>query len=310
MTDTLGSIDARSVSRRLRDGSGLRLQIGPFVVEVGALPPDVAASLRALYADYPLASSDAFVDFRVGVRRRAAPGRPWTRQVVFGVEGQEPFNPLPGDQGFPLLEWGLNWCVYSMCHQYLILHAAVLERAGRALVLPAPSGSGKSTLCAGLLFHGWRLLSDELALIDPHDGRIVPVPRPVSLKNASIEAMRRFAPTIRFDSRVEDTAKGIVAHFAAPAASVAAAAVPARPGWVVVPRFVAGAPARLQPIEKAHAFMSLVENAFNYDVFGVEGFELLAALVDRCETYEFEYGDLAEAVAVFARLADGPAAAA
>jgi hypothetical protein len=43
----------------------------------------------------------------------------------------------------------------------------VLERGGRALLLPAPSGSGKSTLCAGLAFNGWRLLSDELALLDP-----------------------------------------------------------------------------------------------------------------------------------------------
>ena len=66
--------------------------------------------------------------------------------------------------------------------RYLIIHAAVVERNGFALLLPAPPGSGKSTLCAGLIHHGWRLLSDELALIDPETATLQAIPRPVSLK--------------------------------------------------------------------------------------------------------------------------------
>ena len=46
------------------------------------------------------------------------------------------------------------------------LHAAALERDGRTLLLVAESGGGKSTLTWGLLHHGLRYASDELAPID------------------------------------------------------------------------------------------------------------------------------------------------
>lgn len=305
MTQLLRTLGRRQVHARLRASGGLRLQMGPFVASVRSPLSEVAEAVSVLYADYPLASDDQFTDFHVAVKRPGGWRSLWKPQVVFELEGQEPFNPLPGDQGFPLLEWGLNWCVYGMCHQYLILHAAVLERGGRALILPAPSGSGKSTLCAGLLFRGWRLLSDELALICPREGDLVPNPRPVSLKNASIQVLSDFAPQVRFGSQVEETSKGIVAHFAAPTLAVHAASQRAAPHWIVMPRYKAAAPARLLPMERSRAFMQLVENAFNYAVFGAEGFHLLGSLVDRCQCYSFEYSSLEEAAELFDRLAEG-----
>jgi len=307
MTTLLQSLGADATRRALRSPGGLLLQMGPFVARLATRIPAVSTAIETLYAAYPVASADTFVDFDVGVHRPASWRHWWQPQVVFSFEGQEPFNPLPGGQGFPLLEWGLNWCVYGICHQYLILHAAVLERNGRALVLPAPSGSGKSTLCSALLFSGWRLLSDELTLICPKQGHIVPNPRPVSLKNDSIDVIRRFAPQMRLGSTVRDTVKGVVAHFAAPPDAVRAAHQPATPGWIVLPKYVAGSPARLEPIERARAFMQLVENAFNYDLFGAEGFNLVGSVIDRSACFSFEYSDVHEAAALFARLADGQA---
>lgn len=302
---TLASLSPSSLQARLASEAGLALRTGPFSARIRTRLPDVAAAIAKLYAHYPLLGADDFVDFHVGVRRPWGLRRFWQPQVVFELDGEAPFNPLPGDQGFPLLEWGLNWCVYGLCHQYLILHAAVLERNGRALVLPAPSGSGKSTLCAGLLLSGWRLLSDELTLICPRSGQIVPIPRPVSLKNQSIDVIQAFAPQLRFGSRVRETSKGVVAHFAAPAEALARSGQLAQPGWVVLPRYVPDLPATLEPLERSRTFMRLVENAFNYDVFGAEGFQMLGTLVSQSDCYSFEYGHLAEAVALFDRLADG-----
>ena len=77
--------------------------------------------------------------------------------------------------------------------------------------MPGAPGAGKSTLTAGLIYRGWRLLSDELALIRRSDGQIVPLARPVNLKNESIALMQRFAPSAVFSAPAHDTAKGTVA---------------------------------------------------------------------------------------------------
>jgi HprK-related kinase A len=307
MPATVDRLAPAAVRAALGSDQGLRIQTGPFVAAVRTSLPEVAESIVQLYANYPLATPQTFTDFHVSIKRPGGVGKLrnwWKPQVSFELDNNEPFNPLPGDQGFPLLEWGLNWCVYGMCNQYLILHAAVLERGGRALILPAPSGSGKSTLCAGLLFHGWRLLSDELAMICPRTGQLIANPRPVSLKNASIDVISRLVPELRFGSRVQETVKGVVAHFAAPREAVQRASETALPGWVVFPRYVAGAALALKPMERARTLLQLAQNAFNYDIFGAEGFDMLATLADRSDCYSFEYSDLYEAIALFTALAD------
>jgi len=305
MSGSLDTLPHGECSRRLAKPDGLLLRTGPFVVRMHTRLPDVAKAVETLYAGYSMVDPGHFVDFDVAVGRPRGLRRYWKPQVEFEFNGQVPFNPLPGDQGFPLLEWGLNWCVYGLCHQYLNLHAAVLERNGRALILPAPSGSGKSTLCAGLLFKGWRLLSDELALIDPQDGSLVPIPRPVSLKNESIQVIKDFAPEVRFGSKVEETSKGIVAHFRPPQDAVRLASERAPPAWVVLPKFKHDQPATLRRLDRSRAFMSLVENAFNYAVHGAEGFNLLGSVIDRSHCFALEYGHLGEATDLFTRLADG-----
>ena len=300
---TLSTLSDAALRQRLH-GDGLRLRTGPLVLCISSPVPDVARGLRALYAEHSIAGPDTFADFHVSVEP-ARGLRRWLRpQLVFKVDGDDAFAPLPGDQGLPMLEWGMNWCVTTLCHRYLILHAAVLERNGRALVMPAPSGSGKSTLCAALLFRGWRLLSDELALIDPASSALVPMPRAVSLKNASISVLRAFtAGAVRYGSEVHDTVKGTVAHFAAPRASVLRAAETALPGWIVLPRYQAGAATSLQPLARGRCLMALIENAFNYNLHQLAGFNALTDLVRRSDCYGFTYENLDQAVAVFDQLA-------
>ena len=302
----VSDVSPRTLRHRLH-GAGLRLRTGPVVTNIRSQLDAVAAGIALHYAAHAVEDAAGFADFHVSVERPRNLRRWIQPQVLFRFDGNATFLPLPGDQGFPMLEWGLNWCVSNHLHHYLIVHAAVLERGGRALILPAPSGSGKSTLCAGLLYHGWRLMSDELALIDPRSGRVVPLPRPVSLKNASIDVIRKFAPEATFGPVVRETLKGSVAHLKPPLDAVLRGAEPALPAWVVLPRFVADSPARLEPLPKARAFMRLVDNAFNYNVHGRSGFDTLAQLIDRCNCYEFSYSRLEDAMAIFANL-DEPAA--
>jgi HprK-related kinase A len=288
--------------RRSLAGKGLRLRTGPVTVNVRSPLDAVVRGIALHYAQHPVESGAGFADFHVSVERPRGVRRWYRPQVLFRIDGDAPFAPLPGDQGFPLLEWGLNWCFSSHLHRYLILHAAVIERDGMAAIFPAPPGSGKSTLCAGLTFSGWRLLSDELAVIDPNTGELLPVPRPISLKNASIDALGRFAPSAVIGPAVHETVKGSVAHVQPPAVGVHAAAQRSRAAWVVLPRYVAGAPPTLEPLSKGAALMQLVDNAFNYHVHRRRGFDTLAALVDGCDSHVFSYSRLPDAAAVFEEL--------
>jgi hypothetical protein len=63
------------------------------------------------------------------------------------------------------------------------VHAAALGRDGRALLLVAESGGGKSTTSWAALHHGFALLSDELAPIDPATQHVHPHPRALCLKS-------------------------------------------------------------------------------------------------------------------------------
>ncbi len=291
---------------RARLRHGLQLRTGRFVNRITSQLALVENAIALLYDQHPL-EEGSYADFHVRVDRPVSLRRWINPQIFFYIDGLAPFNPLPANQAFPMLEWGLNWCISANCHRHLILHAAVVERNGRALILPAPPGSGKSTLCAGLIQRGWRLLSDELAMIDPASCSLTPLPRPVSLKNASIEVIRSFAPSAVISPVVFETVKGTVAHLRPPPASVRRANENAPPGWLVLPQFVAGAPARLEPLSKAHAVAHLAENAFNFGLHGQRGFELLAAVVEASACFSFSYSSLEEAAEVFARLADGQA---
>jgi HprK-related kinase A len=290
----------------LRDrirGDGLVLRTGPLVARIRSRLDAVLDGVALHYGQHSLVDAGEFVDFHVSVDRPSGLRRWYRPQVVFSFDGRQPFTPLPGDQGFPLLEWGLNWCVYNLCHQFLTMHSAVLERNGMAVILPAPSGSGKSTLCAGLAFRGWRLLSDELAVVQPQTGELIPIPRPISLKNHSIEVIRAFAPEAAFGAEVTDTGKGTVCHVRPPADALAKAHERVRARWVIFPKYLAGAPAQLKPLSRSQTFMALMGQTFNYHVHGREGFAILASLVEGCEGFEFTYSQLDEAVSLFDQLA-------
>jgi HprK-related kinase A len=277
---------------------GLGLEIGPFAVRIRSDVEGVAQGIAVHYAEHPVLDDPAFVDFHVGVQRPTGLRRWWRPQALFRFDGQPPFAPLPLAQGLPLLEWGLNWTFSAHAHQYLILHAAVVERGGLAVVMPAPPGSGKSTLCAALAHAGWRLFSDELALVDPQTLALTASPRPISLKNASIDVIRAQAPSAVFTPAVQETQKGTIAHAKPPADAVHRAHEPAEPAWIVLPRWAAAAEPELRPLPKARALALAIDNTFNFPVHRRAGFHALRRLVDRCECFELPYADLRDAVAL------------
>jgi HprK-related kinase A len=288
--------------------TSLALRFGPFAASLETPYARLIAGLRQLYPPRSFIAEDAFCDFRVAVAPGAGVHRWLHRQARFLLDGESPFKPLPADQALPMFEWGLNYAIAAQAHQYLIVHAAAIERGGRVAILPGAPGAGKSTLTAALVRRGWRLLSDELALIRPSDRHVVPLARPINLKNGSIALMRGFAPDAVFSAETHDTAKGTVALMRAPDDSVARSGEAAPVGWIVFPRWQAEAAPRLEPWSKAAGLMEIAHNSMNYSLHGAAGFEMLAAIFAASQCYRFTYSKLDDAVAAFSKLATPPAA--
>jgi HprK-related kinase A len=298
----VAELPAPALARRLRD-EGLVVRTGPFVFRLRSPHPVVAQGLAAMYADHAVLPSDTLADFDVSIGRGKGLHRVVRPQARFVFDGRPVFEPLPADHGYALMEWAMNWCISSHAHQFLVVHGAVVERAGKAALLPAPPGSGKSTLCAGLIHSGWRLLSDELTLIDLSDGSIWPLARPVSLKNRSIDVIRRFAPQACFARVTRNTAKGDVTYMRVPIAHLQAVDEPARARWIVFPRFAADAALELTARARAGALVDLARNAFNFALHGGAGFDRLCDIVRACDCFDLRYGELEQAIRLFDEMA-------
>ncbi|MCH9004542.1 MAG: HprK-related kinase A [Proteobacteria bacterium] len=285
-------------------GRGLGVQIGPFSALVRTDIGSLTEPLYRLYEDYPLLPQDSVYSFHARLLKRRASPRFYRRLVRFSVDGRTPHEDMPAAQALPVLEWGLNLVVALRCHCFLMLHSAVLERNGRALLLPAAPGDGKTTLCAGLAHRGWRILSDEFGLIRPDTCDMIPIPRPMALKNESIDIIREFAPDAYIGPATPNTRKGTVAHVKPTEDSIARQSEAAPATMIVFPRWVAEAELSLREMTKGEGFMRLATNAFNYELLGEAAFRTVRDIVTGARCYRLVYSDLEEATTRLGELAE------
>lgn len=283
---------------------GLSIMTGPFAVNIRSQVQSVIDNTYLMYRNNAIAEPNELIDFHVNVDKPGGLRNFISPQIQFYFDGVQPFRPLPFQQAFPMLEWGLNLCVSATANQYLIIHAAVLEKNGAAVILPGPSGSGKSTLCAALTNSDWRLLSDELTLISLKTGQVQPLVRPVSLKNQSIDIIKKKYPSAVFTNVTDDTSKGSVAHMQAPASSIEQSKLPANARLLIFPKYVANSPFNLEQIPRGSAFMALIDNCFNYHLLGERGFTVLSNTIRATHCYTLKYSNLDEAIAQLSQLTE------
>lgn len=269
------------------------LSIPPFCFELTTDIPLVSQNIKHIYPPSAFKNSpctDYFLSLKHGngLRRFIRP------QARFLADQHEPFKPVDLNHGFAVFEWGMNWCVATQEMRFVIIHAAVLEKDGKAVVFPAPPGSGKSTLTAWLAFNGWRLLSDEMALMLPGSQTVVPFVRPICLKNRSITLAKSWFPSARFSTIAKNTHKGDVVHLSPPSNSWENNTVPAQVVAIVFPRYDKNEALTVTQLNQAQAFSALAQNAFNFSLGGQAGFETIVQLVEKSQCFEACYNDVAE----------------
>ena len=269
------------------------IDAGQFLYRLQSAPDQVMQPLYRMYGEYD-GDPDRPADFRIALAFDSLLRRLIRPQITFYSDQHSPFKPVPASQAFPILEWGMNWCVAAFDHSRLILHAAVLEKGGRAIIFPAQPGSGKSTLTAYMALSGWNLYSDEMALIDFDTNLVSPLFRPVCLKNESIGLVQQWFPEAVMTDIAPDTLKGDVAHLRTMDRSQWETLEQAEVVGIVFPKYKPAADLMVYALTPMQAFSQVCQNAFNYSVSGARGFKTVAKLVENTRQLEIYYCDVAE----------------
>lgn len=187
------------------------------------------------------------------------------------------------------LMWDVNRAAAEASGHHLLFHSGGVEAGGRGVLVPGTSGSGKSTLTAGLSRAGLGYLSDELVALDLATGRLLPYPKPITLKAGSYAALSGLAP--------DDPAQRAAPQWHVPVGAGGALGVgePCVPAFVVAPRYDPAGPTELVPLSETEAFFTLALNAVNLMPHQTAGAEALGQLAARCECYALSISDLDEA---------------
>lgn len=300
MTAVLKDIPAEEFREKMAV-EGVRFHVGPYVYELRSSLPSILTGLQQLYGDYRLAPAQGFADFHVAMDASGIVQR-LRRTVDFSFDFTQPLETIERRHAYAFLEWGMNWCVSVCTNEYLKLHAAVVAKDGVALVMPGLPGAGKSTLCAALALRGWRVLSDEHALIDVESAMAVPVCRPVSLKNASLDVIKAFDSRAIIGPQTDDTHKGVVAHMKADMHPDSHDIAPVPVRLMIFPEYVSGLELQMTERTKAESFIFAAHHSFNYSLLGEVGFHAMSSYMDTLDCFSLKYSNLDEAISAISAL--------
>lgn len=197
------------------------------------------------------------------------------------------------------------WTRAVNAYDFLLnLHAGVVAKGDRCILLPAPSGSGKSSLTAALTHGGFRYFSDEVGLVDRASLQVVPVPLAVCVKSTGFDLMSRYYPGIaQLPAHKRDDDKVVVYVQPRPEEMRCA------PGFVshiVFPCYAEGQPTRLERLSRSLAFTRLMDQCvalrcrLDRDIV-----RDMVRWIGNIDCYALTFSSLDEAVALLGKATEG-----
>lgn len=184
-----------------------------------------------------------------------------------------------------------------------LLHAALLDRTGRGLLISGAPGAGKTTLTLALAASGWGYGSDDIVRVDP-DGGLTGVPFSPAVKTGAWPLLAPIAPGLA-QVPIHLRNDGQYVRYA-PVADFAPAEVDTL-GWVLAldRREDRHVPV-LEPVEPLAMLAHLLGGAFSADHrLQGEALDAFAAQLAQAQCRRLVYADLAGAMAAIEALAVG-----
>lgn len=245
--DTRRPVTNRTIQRMAtssRTATQLRITSYGVRIDIAVQDPNLVPQVMDLLPPgWQHAADEDFPDAKFALH---AEGDDW-RYIV--SDSSKPVSrAVDLDVALAFLEWRLRGCVAAWAPGRIFVHAGVVVRGGRALLIPGLSFSGKSMLVAALIGAGATYFSDEFAVLDT-DGFVHPYPKPLSLRRPD------GAPT----EEVDATALGsTIGEGRAPVALVAVTTyvpdarwdpAPMSPGAAALALLSHAVPAQERPVE-------------------------------------------------------------
>jgi len=270
-------------------------------------PPDVIASLEALYPSPPawtvargaeIAEEEGIPVFTVLTRDDG------TAAVLIDGHGGTSATIDLQHGLLATLEWAIATVAVEVLGEgYVLLHAGAVARGDHAILLPGGSGSGKSTLVAGLVAAGFSLGSDEVAVLDPLSMELLPFARGICIKAGSRPALARWYPAVLEDAPHHRFGGEEVWYLCPPPEAWLPA--PSTVRSVVVTRYAPDEATRLEPLARSDVLPILMEQSFSVPKHGAFGIATLTRLLQQAECYRLTVSSLDEAAALLRGLTDG-----
>jgi Coenzyme PQQ synthesis protein D (PqqD) len=156
----------------------------------------------------------------------------------------------------------LNQSILEQIHPEInwlaMIHGGAMARDGAGFAVPAACGSGKATLIAYLNAQkGYTYIADDMIALAAPDGRIVPWPMPLSLKEGSWQLLSEWYPHLASFPQYRST-RGEARQIMPPAGAWNAKPVPLHA--FIFPSYVAGAAATLTRLTASQAFERLLSD--------------------------------------------------
>jgi hypothetical protein len=202
---------------------------------------------------------------------------------------------LPAEMLLPALYGALRITAYQSFPYLLAMHAAVVGDGRRTIVLPGLSGSGKSTLAATLLARGYRLFSDEVALLSQY-GSLVPIPLGLGLKEGSWPLLEGDYPALAA-TPVYSRRDGLLVRFLELGSISFAEGEAGRQSMhLCFPRFQPDAPAGLERLSPVNALRRLAETGYQVPGLSVERADRIVDWICGLSCFSFTYSSTDEAL--------------
>lgn len=177
------------------------------------------------------------------------------------------------------------------------LHAALLSKGGRGALLVGPKEAGKSTLACALWRAGWRLHSDDSAVLeDGHRAR--GIPRRVSLRATSRELLgaELWERIACLPATTRTAAGGFLFHPREAFPSEAPISVEVGAVIFLARRGFTAEPGKLESLDAGRALLALGPYCHRREL-GIGGaIQVLQPLADRVPTFDLGRGELAAMV--------------